>query len=219
MIQENPQFEQSSTLQQRSYAGLVGDPGCIVASVEGQSSNVGKMVQLPSGATVKMKADGAWLYQLAHAFAEDPTHATAVDVVKYEVIEGAEMRSGVLSVCIDFSDCPKVLTQETQLHRGDDHDHSHPLRIMATAPTHAPISIDLRKACGQTTADSAVVLLKESMFGISEINDEGILTFVPKPSFAGNTIIKCLVEQADGASRVAEIMITITRPVQFFDGV
>lgn len=207
----------STLLHDRSYAGLVGAAGCIIASVEGKHENVGKTVPLPSGATIKMKADGAWVYSVAEAVSTTGDHDLSVDAVRYEFVEGTALKSGVLSVCIDGLGQPRILAEASQA--SNDQQDLQPLRIMVHSPTRTPVKIDLRKACEHVNESSAIVLLRDSELGKSQINNEGVLTFDPAPSFTGNTLVKCLVEQLNGAARVVEIMISITLPVQFSNAV
>lgn len=207
----------STMLHDRSYAGLVGAPGCIIASVEGKHANVGKTVPLPSGATIKMKADGAWVYNVAEIVPMTDHHDLGVDAVRYEIVEGTALKSGVLSVCIDRLGQPRILTEESQASA--DQQDLQPLRILVHSPTRTSVKIDLRKACEHVNESSATVILRDSEVGRSQVNSEGILTFAPEPSFTGNTLVKCLVEQLNGAARVVEILLSITPPVQFSDTV
>ena len=205
-------------LRRRSYAGLVGAPGCIITSVDGQQANVGKTVELPSGATVKIKADGSWVYNVASVSIETSTHEKAVDAVRYEIIEDTELRSGVLSVCINCQGKPQILTEDSSISTGADQHSLQPIHIMVNSSTRTPVRIDLRDLFDADNESPATVLLKDSEVGKSRIDENGILTFTPNSSFTGKTTIKCLVEQLDGTSRVVEILLAITQPVQFSDG-
>lgn len=208
------------TLQNRSYAGLVGAAGCVVVCVEGRSENVGKTIQLPSGATIKLKADGAWVYNIEDAIAANETSAKAVDAVRYQLIEGTKLQSGVLSICIDCLGEPQILTEKATTPDSDRHAPisqpiTQPIRIIVNSTTRNPVQINLLDACDHTNESSTILLLQDSDHGNSQIDDMGVLTFTPASSFAGNTQIKCLVEQLDGATQVVEIMLSITAPVQF----
>lgn len=181
---------------ERTYAGLLGLPGCRVVSLNRAPAQVGKRTEQPSGAFVTIKPDGAWLYEPPAAAQQLKPGQSAIDCFDCEIETDGRTERHTITVSLNSSGSAEPLFEVQRLQNSFEESSTAPVRILVKALSHTDTEVDLRIASGHTAEElPAVLILEQSPHGQAVVSEEtGRVTFVPNAGFQGSTELRCLVE-------------------------
>ncbi len=155
---------------------------------------MGKQVELPSGALLTLKSDGAWEYDPDGSFDSLNLGQTAIDSFTYTVSDGdGGSDTATVTVTIEGENAPPVA--------GDD---------FAKTPMGEPVTVPVLENDTDPNGDSlAVIVLSVDQGGKAEVNPDGTITFTPDNDFVGTATVTYLVEDPSGESDQATLQIEV----------
>lgn len=210
-----PVDHSSAIKPRRSYAGVVGLPGTRVLSVNEDSNAVGQFVSLSSGARLKVKLDGTWLYTPPAAIVNLPPQQKALDSFTVLLLtDGREVRTVISVSLLNHSEVAEpmidVVSPDQRLKGSDE------IRVLVTANSAAKTEFNFAALLDHAPGFApGVVVIRQPQHGRLTVLDGGQLRFEPAGGFVGNVTARCLIEGADGSGVQVEAFIDIRPPVEF----
>ncbi|MCA9056346.1 MAG: tandem-95 repeat protein, partial [Planctomycetaceae bacterium] len=173
-----------------------GDTLTVVA-VNGAAGDVGQTITLPSGALLRLNADGTYSYDPNGAFDYLAPNQTDVDKFTYTVTDphGGVATATVTITIVGLNDPPTAWGE--LMHTAMDVPITAHVLDNDTDPNGEPLS---------------VILIDGPEEGTAVVNADGTITFTPSHGFTGMVEIRYLAEDPHGASSPATLMIMVDPP-------
>ena len=201
----------------RTYAGLVGQSGARILTLNGRAEHVGQRTKQPSGAFVTINSDGSWIYEPPSAIADLGSDQQAVDCFQCEVSTDGTVSVETISIVLrnpNSNAQPMIESQRTD--NPLEKSSTTPVRILAKGTTHAETIIDLRIVSGHGPNDTPAVLILEQATGgtATVVEETGCLSFRPNGGFTGMAEVRCLLEKQNRSATFVVVHIHVQPPVQ-----
>ena len=186
----------------RTLFGTIGRPDSWVTSVNGSEAAIETPVDLPSGATITVKRDGSWWYD--------------VPVQLLPTTTGMPMFDSVLCAWTDMDNVvreTKLLLgspylDELQVTAVDQPGLDYAIRAMAFSSI--PVDIHLSRCLDEVSESAIIIVTRPSDDGYHQLPDGNILRFEPTPGFTGDTSLGVLAESHTGRALRITVDYTIT---------
>ena len=177
-----------------------GDP-LTISQIEGVPISVGQTVELPSGALVTLNADQTISFDPNGAFDDLPAGQNAVDVFEYVIVDssGETAVSQVMVTVAGANDVPLALDDAIETTVGN------PVTVNVLGNDSDPDNDPL-----------TVIILDGPDNGTAVVNPDGSITYSPEGDFEGEVTLLYLIEDPNGATSQAEVVITV-KPQFAFD--
>lgn len=207
-----------STTASRTYAGLLGAPSDVVLDINGQQVPAdGLQLSLPSGATLRMQRDGAWIYRPATT----ARRQAGVDAFDYRLQTPSGLLGGQISVLVTppISDARPYMRADGQ--SGDPPgtgSAADPWRIRFPIVTATPLLLELRTDVVAEHPDLRAVVVLETPPGIvADVLRSGVVRIQTQAGLVGRASFFALVETPTGYAEWVEVELEIFPACMFTD--
>lgn len=206
----------AALVSERTYAGLIGLPGCRVVSVNGSTGQVGFRTEQLSGAFVTIKHDGAWLYEPPAAALQLESGQQAIDCFHCETETDGRTQRHTICVSLNSSGSASPILDVQRLENPFEQSSTAPVRIFVKALSLIETEIDLRVASGHSADESpAVLILAQSPDGNARVcENSGHVVFKPNGGFLGATELRCLVENRNRSATFVVVHLDVQSAAQ-----
>ena len=184
----------------------VDGPSLAVTQIDGQAFTFGTPITLASGALLTVQSNGSYVYNPNGQFEALRPNDSDTDSFEFTVSDGSLTDTATITVTIDGRNEVPIAGNDTLSMTGNT-----PITITA-----ASLLLNDTDPDGDPTSNITLTAVGGAMNGTVSL-DAGSITFTPNTGYTGAASFTYTIQDADGATAIGTVNITVSGLVWYVD--